>query len=300
VVNGSLGVIRNIVVSGNIVARIAYPSSAHGVGIYVERNSGGAAGFYGSCVVTGNQVFEVGVPAGATASYTGTAPYGVGIQLGGTLVGVNCSGNLVQNSTYIGFIGIAFGYGGSDAITGLCSVNEIKGAWKTGILNASSGNVNSSTVANNIELTDTTPYTDQQVGIVGATNRHVATNNIILPNADDGFISGCAQGVEITVNVSIVAGVISYTTGFDHSKYVVGVASHANGLQINFVPGMAVQHVSISQTSSSKAVVTSGAVDLDYIYIRDMTSPLLIGLQSLGTDMPAADCTGEFSFRISI
>lgn len=298
-VNGADGSIRNIICNNNIVKRIAYPMTAHGVGIYIERNSSGAAGFYGNAIVSNNEVYEVGVPTGQTSLYTGTSPYGVGIQLSGALTGVVCNGNLIQNTGYIGLIGLCIGYGGTDAILGIAATNSIRGPWKTGILNAASGNTNNSTVGNNVEITDTTPYTAGQTGISGATDRHFCGNNINVPSGD-AYCSGCAQNIELIVKVVITSGSISYTTGFNQSHFVSSVASHANGIQINFSSGIAVQNILCMQSSATPAVVTAGSILIDYVYARTLASPAVIGLQAAGTDRAASAVTGSFDFRISI
>jgi hypothetical protein len=300
IVNGSAGVIRNIICSQNSIKRIVYPIAGHGTGIYIEWNSAGAAGFHGNVVVSDNQIFEVGVPLVSAASFPGTTPFGIGILLSGTLTGAVVTGNLIKNSDYLGFIGLCIGFAGPDTITGAFTGNSIQGPWRNGLNNLASGGTNNSTVGNNIELTAISPtYSDGQTGISGTTDRHFSANNVVVPTGHT-FVNGTASNIILLVNVSIVAGVVTYTTGFNQSRFVTAVASHANGIQITLATGVACQCITVSQTSASKAVVTAGSVTIDYVYTRSAANPLQIGLQAAGTDRAASACTGQFTFAISI
>jgi len=299
-VNGSLGLIRNMIVSDNIVQRIAYPVSAQAAGIYIERNAGAAAGFAGNAVVCGNQVYEVGVPPGQTGIYPGTNPAGIGVQLSGTITGAAVTGNLIQNTTYLGVIGLCIGFAGPDAINGSITGNSIRGGWTNGLNNLASGGTNNSTVANSIELTSVSPYVGAQTGINGATDRFFGDNNINVP-VGQSFTSGMMQGIDLIVKVNMSSGgVVTYTTGINQAKFVSSVVSFANGIQINLAAGVGAQAVTFSQTASTKAVRTAGAVTIDYIYIRQESPPVQIGLQASGTDYPATQVTGSITFRISI
>lgn len=299
IVNGSLGSTRYVNVTGNIVKNIAYPVSAQATGIYVEKNVSGAAGFAGSVIISNNSVTNVGIPSGSTGLFPGTVPYGIGILTAGTLDGVVVSDNNVYNPDYIGFIGICNGFAGGDTIKGVVNNNNVRGKWGTGINNGASGNTNSATVGNNIEITATTPYTDPQFGIRGAADRFFDGNNVVVPTGQT-LMSGNSLGITLQVKVVITAGSISYTTGFNQGRYVNSVTSIANGLQIDLNPGVNAQSVTFSQTSSTKAFRVTGAVPLDYIYVRNDIDPIQIGFQIAGTDYPASGITGSFVFHISI
>jgi parallel beta-helix repeat protein len=297
-VNGSDGVIRNTVVADNMVSYIQYPPTAQGVGIYVERNSSGAAGFAGNTVVSGNIVSEVGVPPGEVANYPGTYPPGIGIQISGTQEGAVVSNNIVQNIDYFGFIGIAMGFGGTDTVKGIASGNYVKGKWGYGVFNSALNNQQNLVSSNNIFLDAiSASYAGAQTGINNTSNRFAMANNVTVPNGQT-YVAGSAANFSLIVNVTIAAGVITYTTGVGQDKYVVGVASNANGFQINLALGVAVQSVTVSQNSSSRAVVTAGSVPIDYVYIRSQSNPCEIGLQTSGTDRAASAVTGSFTIAI--
>lgn len=302
-VNGSAGVIRNLVVSNNIVARIAYPNSAQATGIYVERNATGAVGFSGNVVITGNLVYEIGVPPGSTALFPGTSPVGFGIILSGNLAGSTCTGNVAQNNTYFGLQGICRGYAGTDAVTGTLSGNDVRGKWATGINDSATGGAENLITGNNVILSALTPtYTATQTGILSAADRRYPANNISVPSGAAFMTGGAAQEIDLIIQVNCSSGgAVTYTTGFNQSKYVTAVSSFANGLQITLANGVVNQGVMVSQTSSAKAVKTAGGAVVDYIYTRNGGgNPLEIGFQVVGTDVPAAQITGSFTFRISI
>lgn len=297
-VNGSQGVTRNTIVTGNLVSYIQYPPTANGVGIYVERNSSAAAGFAGNCVISNNVVSEVGVPAAQVGNYPGTYPPGIGIQVSGTQEGVVVSGNVVQNIDYLGFIGIAMGFAGTDTVRGVTSGNYVKGDWGYGIFDSALNGSQNLIASNNVFLDAIAPsYAGTQYGVSSATDRVVMANSVTVPNGEY-YVSQSSANFSLIVNVTIAAGVITYTTGINQDKYVVGVASNANGFQINLALGVAVQSVTVNQNSSSKAVVTAGSVPIDYIYIRSQGNPCEIGLQAAGTDRAATAVTGSFTIAI--
>lgn len=301
VVNGSLGTIRNIVISNNYVARIVYPVSAQATGIYVEKNVSGAAGFAGNVLISNNVVTEVGVPPGTTGYFTGTNPYGIGILLAGTLTGATVSGNLIQNNTYLGWIGICSGFAGGDVITGSLLNNTIRGPWTTGINNSATGGTNSSTTSNSIEITSVSPYVGAQTGIIGATDRYFYANNINVP-AGQSIYSSAFLNLELIVRVTMTGtGSTTWAAAAGQSKYLSSVASSANGLQFNLAPGVTSQAITWAQTSSSKLIRTAGAVVIDHIYVRTENSNTpTIGLQSAGVDNPSNNCTGSITFKILI
>ncbi len=302
-VNGSAGVIRNLVVANNIVARIAYPSSGQATGIYVERNAAGAAGFSGNVAITGNIVYEVGVPPGSTALFPGTSPVGFGIIMSGNLAGSTCTGNIVHNNTYFGVQGICRGFAGSDVVTGTLSGNDVRGKWVTGINDSATGGTENLVTGNDVVLAAMTPtYTAGQTGVISTPDRRFTANNISVPAGQSIMTGGAAQEIDLLVHVNCSSGgVVTYTTGFNQAKYVTTVTSFANGLQITLANGVVNQGVMVSQTSSSKAIKTAGGATVDYIYTRNEGgNPLQIGFQVAGTDLPAAQVTGSFTFLISI
>lgn len=300
-VNGSLGVIRNLIVADNLVGRIAYPVSAQGVGIYIERNAGGAAGFSGRVVVANNNVFEVGVPPGQTALYPGSNPAGIGIQLSGTLTGAAVNGNLIQNDTYLGFIGLCIGFAGTDTIKGSFNINTVRGGWANGLNNLASGGTNNSTIGNTVELTSIAPYAGVQTGMKGAADRFFSGNEITVP-AGQNMVDTVFMNRELIVYVVMNgSGSTSWTMAPNQAKYLTSVASNTNGLQFNLAPGISSRAITFAQAASAKLVRTAGSVVIDHIYVRtEVGNTPAIGLQSAGSDNPSNNCTGSITFKILI
>jgi len=296
-VTGSLGFMSNLVVSNNYVSYITYPVTAQGAGIFIEHNPSGGGSFFGNVSVTGNVVTEVGVPPGSTASFPGVNPVGVGLQLSGTLSGVACTGNVVQNISYLGGYGIIAGWSGTDAVSGTITGNEVKGAFTYGLSNSASGGANTATVGNNVELTSVAPYAGSQVGIVGSTDRLFGHNNVTVP-VGQAKVSGAMLGLQLIVNITLAAGVLTWTAGPNATKYITSVATDPLGVKIT-LNGVGLFITTFTQSSSAKAI-TGASTPLDYIYCDYGSSIAFLCFQYLGVAQNGNNCTGQFKLVIAI
>jgi hypothetical protein len=290
---------NHLAVCNNIVSNIQYTPSAQGYGICITGSSLNSVDFTGNATVSGNIVSEVGAPSAQIGDYPLISDTGLGIIIAGMMKGVSVTGNVVQNIDYFGYLGICMGYAGTDTTIGVVSGNYVKGKWVSGVWDTAANNQQNLVASNNVFLDTILPtYADDQYGINGAIDRTVIGNNVTVPSGQY-FVQSSSANFTLIVNVAIVAGVITYTTGVNQSKYVVSVVSSANGFTINLRNGTSVQSASITQYSSAKAVVTSGGAVIDYIYLRTFSNLFEIGLQAAGVDKPATDVTGYFSVAIS-
>lgn len=291
---------NHLAVCNNIVSNIQYTPSAQGYGICITGSALGTVDFTGNATVSGNIVSEVGAPSAQIGDYPLVSDTGLGIVIAGMMKGISVTGNVVQNIDYFGYLGICMGYAGTDTIKGVVSGNYVKGKWLSGVWDVSANNQQNLVASNNVFLDTILPtYADDQIGINGAIDRTVIGNNVTVPSGQY-FFENSSANFTLIVNVAIVAGVITYTTGINQSKYVVSVVSSANGFTINLRNGMSVQSASITQYSSAKAVVTSGGAVIDYIYLRTFSNLFEIGLQAAGVDKAATAVTGYFSVAISV